>query len=343
VVLIPVPAYRVFREAYRRGDTDTVLGTGQHVLDALAAADDPRQQELAPAVLVMIGAHLARTERFVDAIAYLERGLGDLPGTEATRDIGRGDWYAVTLVQLYLLVGRPRDAWPLIQRLLEPDHKLETRLGATRAQVMVAAGAGEFEMAYQLLNTAAGLADRLRNRQQSTMVGGDRALVLAYQGRMIEAVGHADAVLPMLSQPVPGPMGAWAAAEAVAVSTTVARHAAEAGDLMTAQRLVFGAGDVAERTGRSFDRAQLALARGVVAWRSGSLLEAEAPLADARRTFLELGCAPAAARAQWEEANLAQARGLLSSARPLLERARQEFATLGLAREVARIDLALAT
>ena len=341
-MLIPLPAYRVFREAHRRGDTDTVLGTGQHVLDALDVADDPRQRELTPAVLLMVGAHLARTERFADAIAYLARGLEDLPGaTESGREVGRGDWYAVTLIQLHLLVGRPREAWPLIQRLIEPDRRLETRLAATRAQVMVTAGAGDFETAYQLLNTAVGLAERLRNRQQSAMVGGDRALVLAQHGRVVEAVGHADAVLPALMRPLVGPVGAWAAAEAVAVGTTVARHAAEAGDLMTASRLLFGAADVVERTGRAFDRAQVDLARGVVAWRSGELAEAELPLTEARRTFLELGCAPAAARAQWEEANLARARGLHASSRPLFERARQEFAELGLAREVARIDQSL--
>ncbi len=327
--MIPPPAYREFREAYRRGDTDTVLGTGQHVLNALAA-EDGDVQTMAPAVLVMIGAHLARAERLTDAIAYLERGLAQLPGSLATREVGKGDWYALLLLQLDLLVGRYRPAWPLIQRLIEPDRRLETRLGATRAQVSVNAAFGDFETAYQLLNTAVGLADRLRSRQQAVMVAGDRAIVLALQGRTLEATSFADAVLPDLARPSPGPLGAWAAAQAVTVATAVARSAVEAGDLLTAQRLLYGAGEIAGRTGRTLDQGQLALAQGVVAWRSGDLLGAEAPLGKARRVFQTLGCAPATAQAQWEEANLAVARGLHSSARPLFERAREEFTALGL-------------
>lgn len=327
--MIPPPSYRAFREAYRRGDTTTVLGTGQPVLDELAAAGG-ETATMAPAVLVMVGAHLARTERLVDAIAYLERGLDQLPGSAAQREVGGGDWYAVLLVQLYLVVGRYRVAWPLIQRLIEPDRRLETRLGATRAQVAVSAAFGDYEPAYQLLNTAAGLAERMRSRQQATMVTGDRAVVLALQGRTVEATGFADSVLPQLSRPTPGPLGAWAAAEAVTVATTVARRAADHGDLMTAQRLLFGAGELTGRTGRTLDEGQLALARGVVACRMGDPAAAEGPLAEARRIFQTVGCAPLAAQAQWEEALLAQARGLSSSSTPLFQRATDGFAALGL-------------
>ncbi len=159
--MIPPPAYRDFREAYRRGDTDTVLGTAQHVLDALAA-DGGEAASVSPAVLLMVGAHLARRERLLDAIAYLDRGLLQLPGSSATREVGTGDWYALLLVQLEVLVGRYQQAWPLIQQLVEPDRPIETRLGATRAQLSVNAAFGDYETAYQLLNTAAGLADRLR-------------------------------------------------------------------------------------------------------------------------------------------------------------------------------------
>ena len=233
-------------------------------------------------------------------------------------------------MQLEVLIGRYSSAWPRIQRLVEPDRPLETRLGATRAQLSINAAFGEYETAYQLLNTAAGLADRLRNRQQEAMVVGDRAIVLALQGRTVEATSFADAVLGDLARPLPGPLGAWAAAQAVTVATTVARGAADAGDLLTAQRLVYGATEVGGRTGRTLDEGQLALARGVVSGRSGDLLEAEVALGEARHRFQALGCAPAAALAQWEEANLAVARGLHSSAGPLFERAREEFAMLGL-------------
>ncbi|HEY5155097.1 MAG TPA: hypothetical protein VIJ47_10215 [Acidimicrobiales bacterium] len=328
-MVIPPPAYREFREAYRRGDTATVLGTGQHVLDALGA-EGTDASGMTPAVLVMIGAHLARAEHLLDAIAYLERGLAQLPDSRATREVGAGDWYRLLLVQLQLLVGRYQAAWPSIHRLIEPDRSLESRLGATRAQVQVNAAFGDFETAYQLLNTAAGLADRLRSRQQAAMVAGDRAIVLALHGRTIEAASFADAVLPDLARPCPGPLGAWAAAQAVTVAATVARRAADAGDLLTAQRLLFGAEGPAAASGRSIDRGQLALAHGVVAYRAGDLLGAEAPLAEARQLFQSLGCAPAAAQVQWEEAQLARARGLHASAQPLLARAREEFTALGL-------------
>ena len=327
--MIPPPAYRDLREAYRQGDTDAVLGTGQHVLDALAA-EGGEAASLAPAVLLMVGAHLARRERLSDAIAYLDRGLVQLPGSQATREVGTADWYALLLIQLELLVGRYQQAWPRIQRLVEPDRPLETRLGATRAQLSVNAAFGDYETAYQLLNTAVGLADRLGNRQQAAMVTGDRAIVLALQGRTLEATGFADAVLGDLARPLRGPLGAWAAAQAVTVSATVARRAADAGDLLTAQRLVYGAGELVGRTGRTLDQAQLALARGVVAGRGGDLAGSEAALGEARQLFQALGCAPAAAQAQWEEANLAVARGLRASAGPLFERAREEFAVLGL-------------
>lgn len=338
-MLIPVPAYRDFREAFRRGDRRTVLGTGQPVLDQLGATES--QRGLVPAVLLMIGASLAGSERYGDATAYLERGLAELPGSAARREVGDGDWYALTLLDLLLLQGRYQQAWTFVQALTEPARRLEVRLGATRAQVAITAAFGDFTSAQQLLNTAAGLADRLRNGQSSAMVDGDRAIVLALQGRTIEAAAFADQVLPALTRPGPGPVLAWSAAQAITVTTTVARQAARAGDLMTAERMLFLSIEPAVRSERRFDGAQLALARAVVWLESGRPDEAEAPVLEARRTFVALGCAPAAALAQREEATVAEARGLHASSRPLYERARDEFATLGLVRETAELDAVL--
>ena len=42
-MLIPGQAYRSFREAFRRGDRDTVLGTAQQVLDQAAGGELGRQ------------------------------------------------------------------------------------------------------------------------------------------------------------------------------------------------------------------------------------------------------------------------------------------------------------
>ena len=203
-MLIPSRAYLDFREAFRRGDGEVVLGTGQPVLDQLGA--DERQAGLVPAVLLMVGATLARLERFADATAYLERGLQLLPGTEATREVGDGDWYALLLLDLLMATGRFRDAWGRIQALIEPDRDAATRLGATRAQVALYAAFGDFETAQQLLNTAAGLADRVGSHQLAAMVDGDRAIVLAAQGRTVEAAVFADQVLPQLGRPGAGPL-----------------------------------------------------------------------------------------------------------------------------------------
>ena len=340
-MLIPSRAYLDFREAFRRGDGDAVLGTGQLVLDQLGT--DERQSGLVPAVLLMVGATLARLERFADATAYLERGLALLPGTAATREVGDGDWYALLLLDLLMAVGRFRDSWNRIQSLIEPDREARTRLGATRAQIALYAAFGDFETAQQLLNTAAGLADRVGSHQLAAMVDGDRAIVLAAQGRTVEAAVFADQVLPQLGRPGAGPLMRWSGAAAATVTTTVARHAAVAGDLMTAERMLFLAAEPAAGTGRTFDLAQLQLARGVV-WREGGrTLDAERPLLEARHGFLALGCAPAAALAQREEARLALLKGMSASSRPLYERAREEFALLGLTREVMAIDAVLRT
>jgi tetratricopeptide (TPR) repeat protein len=338
-VLIPAPAYRVFREAYRRGDGETVLGTAQLVLDQLNI--DERQQGLRPAVWLMVGASLAAAERSADAVAYLEQGLRELPGSAATREVGEADWYALTLLDLRLRLGRYQAAWSLVEVLIEPARRLETRLGATRAQLALHATFGRFETAQHLLNTAAGLADRLRNHQLLAMVDGDRAIVLAMQGRTVEAAAFADQVLPSLTRPGRGAELTWSAAQAVTIATTVARHAATAGDTMTAERMLFLAADPTERTDRRFDRGQLDLASGVV-WREGGrLAESELALFEARRTFVALDCGPAAALAQREAAWLAAARGLTASARPLFERARDEFAGLGLVREAGELEAVL--
>ena len=116
-MLIPGRTYLEFRDAFRRGDGDTVLGTGQPVLDELGA--DPRQAGLVPAVLLMVGATLARLERYADGCAYLERGLLLLPGTDATHEVGDGDWYRLNLLGLLLATGRYQDD---VERDPAPDR-----------------------------------------------------------------------------------------------------------------------------------------------------------------------------------------------------------------------------
>ncbi len=339
--MTPPPAYRRLRDAYIRGDADGVIGQAQALIDQLDG--DPEHGDLVAPVLTMVGATLASQEHYADGLAYLERGLSMASGDTAQHEMGKGDTFAMVELDLLLLVGRYRDVWTIVQRLAEPDRPIESRLGAARAHIALATVFGDFDTAHNLLNTASGLAHQLRSRQQEVVVDGDRAIVAASRGRVVEAAAFADEVLPLLARPGPGARLAWARAQAVTVATSVARAAAEAGDAGTAERLLASIGAIADQTGRSFDRAQVDLARGTV-WRAGGhLAEAEAPISSARRVFLSLGCAPAAAMAQLEEARLAVARGYQSSSRPLLERARAEFDALGLPREVASIDALLAS
>ena len=340
--MIPVASYRALRAAFDRGDAEAVLGQAQAVLDQIE--DDPIQQELVPAVLLLAGATLAGAERYGDALAYLQRGRqlsGDGPGL--AREIGTGESFWLVELDLLLLTGRYRQAWDLVVPLTEPERAVQSRLAATRAHVSLAVTYADFDRAYQLLNTAAGLAQQLRSRPQEVAVDADRAVVLARHGRLGQAARLADAVLALLARPGPGARLAWATAQAVTVATTVARMAAAGGEVSTAERMLATLGPVMSTggTGRTFDTGQYALARGTV-WRdSGLLTEAEEPIAAARRTFLHLGCAPAAAQAQLDEARLAVLRGYGASARPLFDRARTEFAALGVSREVAEIDAAL--
>jgi hypothetical protein len=338
--VIPPPDYRRLRHAYARGEADEVLTGAQAVLDELA--DDPEGQDLIAPVLAMVGACLAGTEQYHDALAYLERAR-TIPPTEASEhEMGRDDTFTLIELDTLLLVGRYRDAWPLVQRLGEPARPLESRLGAARGHVAIAAVFGDYDTANSLLNTAAGLAHQLRSRIQSVVVDGDRAVVLAAQGRSLEAVRMADEVLPLLARPGPGARLAWATSQGITVATAVARSLALAGDLPTAERVMAAISGVAELPGRAFDRGQIALARGTLRRVAGLVVDAEGPIADARRIFLELGCAPAAALAQLEEAHLARDRGYEASARPLFDRARAEYGALGLRREVMAIDALLA-
>ena len=99
------------------------------------------------------------------------------------------------------------------------------------------------------------------------MVDGDRAIVLAAQGRTVEAAGFADAGAARSSaRPRPGPLRRVGRGRRPSpCATTVARHAADAGDLMTAAaHAVPAPPSRAGRRPRPSTQAQLHLARGVV-------------------------------------------------------------------------------
>ena len=256
----------------------------------------------------------------------------------AARAANRFDWFEVTLLDVLVRLGRYREALDRIPHLADPTHAAEVRFAVTRANAAILGAQGQFEGAHHLLNTAGGLATRIRSRFRAALVEGDRAILLATQGRLLEAITSADRVLAPLIRPPLGEYQQWANAQGAAVALTVSRAASAGGDHLTAQRLLLLGTTAANHVGGAYLHAQVDLSRGVFWLLERDLDGAEAALVAAGRELGVLGCAPAAAQATFEQGRLAQARGLDRSARPLYERARDEFRRLGQPREVTEIS-----
>jgi hypothetical protein len=252
----------------------------------------------------------------------------------AARDANRFDWFELTLLEVDLRLGRYADVLARVPRLTDPTHQAEVRFAATRAHAAVLAAQGQFEGAHHLLNTAGGLASRIRSRFRLALVEGDRAILLATQGRLLEAITAADRVLAALIRPPVGEHQQWSTAEGAAVALTVSRAASSGGDHLTAQRMLLLGTTAATQVGGAYLAAHLDLARGVFWLLERDLDAAEATLVSAGRQFGVLGCAPAVALATLEQGRLAHARGLVRSARPLYQRALEDFRRLGQPREV---------
>lgn len=339
---IPPPTSTRLVTAGRRGDHLVLLAEGDAGIAELAA--NPDTVDLAGEVACLLGGVHAAQERFAVGASYLEYGLTAL---EASRDDGGApsptdDWYALVLLDLLLRLGRYDDALGRITSLLEPDRGLDTRFAATRAQASIAAARGDYETAHFLLNTATGLALRIRNRFRSALVDGDRAILLATQGRLYEGIGLADRVLTSFVRPPIGDYQHWGNAEGAAIALSISRAAANTGDQLTAQRMLIQGTTAAERVGTGYVKAQLDLTRGVFWSTERKADAAEAALLEAQHAFNLLGCAPAVATATLEQGRLAQRRGLYLSAEPLFRRAFDEFRAIGHAREMGEIRRLLA-
>jgi len=252
----------------------------------------------------------------------------------AARDANRFDWFELTLLEVELRLGRYADVVARVPRLTDPTHQPEVRFAATRAHASVLAAQGQFEGAHHLLNTAGGVASRIRSRFRLALVEGDRAILLATQGRLLEAITAADRVLAALIRPPVGEYQQWSTAEGAAIALTVSRAASSGGDHLTAQRMLLLGTTAATQVGGPYLAAHLDLARGVFWLLERDLDAAEASLVSAGRQFGVLGCAPAVALATLEQGRLAHARGLVRSARPLYQRALDDFRRLGQPREV---------
>ncbi len=247
------------------------------------------------------------------------------------------DWAALTSIEIATQTGRYDEALAALTPLLEPTRAVTTRFSATRAQALITSVRGDDEAAHYLLNTAAGLANRVPSQFRSALVEADRAMVLAGQGRLHEAVTIADRVLAQLVRPVSGEYQLWAATEAASVALTLSRRAARDGDLLTAQRLLRVGEGAARSVGRHQLEGQVALTRGVGLGAEHHYDAAEQSILVALGIFHTYGYRPAAAQCIFEQGRLAHERGLVRSAGPLYERALAEHSELGLPREMRQL------
>ncbi len=268
----------------------------------------------------------------------LPRGFGAAPPggapTRAARAANRLDWFELALLDIDLRTGRYDDVLARVPRLVDPTHAAEVRFTATRAHAAVLGARAQEEAAHHLLNTAGGIAARIRSRFRTALVEGDRAVLLARQGRLLEAITSADRVLPSMIRPPVGVHQQWSNAEGAAVALTVCRAAVDRSDHLTAQRMLHLATTATQRIGSAYLLAHIDLARGQVWLLEGDLDDAEASLVAAGRQFATLGCAPASAATAMTQGALAARRGLIQSARPLYRRALDDYRRLGHAREV---------
>ena len=256
----------------------------------------------------------------------------------AARAANRFDWFELALLDVDLRLGRYDDVTARVPRLTDPTHHSEVRFAATRAHAAVLGLQGQFEGAHHLLNTAGGLAVRIRSRFRQALVEGDRAVLLAAQGRLLEAITAADRVLAPLIRPPLGHHQLWSNAEGASIALTISRAASAGGDHLSAQRMLLLGTTATRHVGGAYLAAHLDLARGCFSLLERDLDSAEAALVSAGRQFGVLGCAPAVARATLEQGRLAHARGLVRSARPLYQRALDDFRRLGQPREVAELN-----
>ena len=344
---IPPPSYARLTDAHRRGDHLLVLAEGDATLAALAA--DPTTDDLARTVACILGSVHAAQERFAIGASYLEYGLATDPpddpavaGAPPASPSTTRDWYALVLLDLHLKLGRYDDALAAVTPLLEPARAPDIRFAATRAQSAIATARGDYETAHFLLNTATGLALRIRSRFRSALVDGDRAILLATQGRLYEGIGLADRVLTSFVRPAIGDYQNWGNTEGAAIAMSISRAAAGAGDQLTAQRMLIQGTTAAERVPSIYLKAHLDLTRGVFWSAERSFDAAEAALLDAQRGFELLGCEPAMAVTTLEQGRLAHRRGLTLSAEPLYQRALAELRPLGHAREIGETRRLLA-
>lgn len=330
------PALRTWWRTLQGGHVDEAVAASPALADQLAA--DPATAGWVPAVVLATGAVLAGREHNIDARQHLREGLAMLPGTVSSDLVGDGSWHALVLVEVCLVTGEPAEAAGGAERLSQPHHPVEVRLGATRALARLRQAAGDHEGAHWLLNTATDLAAKARSRLLETIVEADRATLLARQGRTSEAVVVADAAVARLGQAAQGPHGLLALGQAAATAATVARACTDVGELDSAIRLTEAAHHAADDSGRQLPRAGALVAEAATRRALGDLAGAEHAADAAARLAGDLAATPLAALARYEAGRVAVAAGLWASAEPVLRRAADDLRRCGQPVDAAEVD-----
>lgn len=326
-------AYRRFVDHCRNQPAEASIAEARWLAPQLAA--DPELSGFVPGVILRAGGLLAGQESFVEARQFLREGLEMLPGSASERELAGGAEATITLLGVLLVTGDLTEAWHHAGWLTEPHNTVESRLAGTRAQAAIRAAGGDSEIAFHLVNTAAGLALRCRSRLWSAVVETDRAMVLAGAGRVGEAVHLVDDVLDKLSVRVHGRHGVVATSQAAAAASAVAIAAANGGDVATARRLAEAALAASVASGRSLARGEADLAVAAAARAGGHLRGAEQSAFDARQRLSDLGAVPLAAAALRERAAIAWYGGSTEAAVDLATQAVRELEPTGYRVELA--------
>jgi len=306
-------------------------------------ADDPSKRRFIPAVALMKGSALAELDDLVGACEWLGYGLEclDADADADQRGAVDGDWFALRLVELEMMLGLYGDAWQRLTALENPEKPHATRLAAIRGRAALNATRGDYEGAHQLLNAALSVTERINSRFLTTSVEADRIVVLALGGRLGEATALAERSLEKISIPAAGRRGAWAARSTASIALVLSRLCFDAGNVQHGQRYLELGTSAVQRCRSTYLTAQVELTVCKQRRLDGESGSAEPLCREVTRVFSQLGCRPAEAEATLELARLAGARGMLTSARPLLERARTEFSYLGQPRELSECEAVL--
>ena len=323
-------AYRRHRRHFNNGDHGWVL---QHSADTMASlGPDASLGRWGPGIIVRYGACLARRQHLVAADLELTTGLTAAPGSLAAGDLSPLSHWVLQLAEVTHQQGHIGRSVHLARQLWDGPYEVVVRTGAARALAAANLHHGDVASAHRWLDQASAVAGSAYGTLYQSLVHADRALVIAADGRMDQAIEMTFEGIERLDAYNNHLARAQAAVTAAVVSLAAAHH----GDLWSARHLHSEAVRHHHLTHRPITDALIDLSWSAVMRLDGQLEAAEAPAERAARTLATAGAEPARAVAVREQSLVAAARGQWSSAVALADHAAQMFASLAMPLEQAR-------